>query len=74
MKDNEQVHRDLGFLYPGDKERIRSITTQLDAVVKSASINEDNLRSIINAANELASFNETYILRLLQLYKQNHII
>lgn len=74
MKDTDQIKKDMASLYSSDAERLRSVTIQIEAIIKSNAINEDNLRNIINACNELLSFRESFELRLLNLLKQNHII
>jgi hypothetical protein len=74
MKDAEQIKKDLGYLYGSDVEKLKTIQGQIDSIIKAPTINEDNYRTLLNIMNDLRSFEETYITRLLRLYKQNHII
>ncbi len=74
MKEVEQIKKDLGTLYSSDVERLKLIQSQVDSLIKSPALNEDNYRILLNIMTDLRNFEETYVLRLLRLYKQNHII
>lgn len=74
MKDAEQIKKDLGSLYTNDVEKLKLIRAQLDSLEKSPAISEDNYRILLNIMTDLRNFEEMYVLRLLRLYKLNHII
>lgn len=55
-------------------KRLESLVTDLNQLVSDKMYSEDNLRIVLNLAAELQVIQETFITRLLWLYKRGYKI
>jgi hypothetical protein len=74
MKTFNEIKKQLTELTRSEKEKLEEICNSLTQIKNLGKVTEDGLKSIQNIQTELSLFSSSYLNRLINLLKQNHMI
>lgn len=69
-KSPEDQSLNAGKLVTEEVKRLENIIEQLTKIIESKTYSEENLKLLMNTQLELALMEETFIFRILSLYKR----
>lgn len=74
MQSKKNIEKNFIKLTSLEIKELKTLVEEVNFLIKSGTISEDGLRTIMNAHRTLDNFKETYILRLINILKQNHML
>tara|TARA_R110000824_G_C14892111_1_gene644559 strand:- start:182 stop:409 length:228 start_codon:yes stop_codon:yes gene_type:complete len=74
MKTFNEIQKQLFELTRNEKEKLEEMCNSLNQIKNQGKVTEDGLKSIQNIQTELSLFSSSYLNRLINLLKQNHML
>jgi hypothetical protein len=74
MRHKDEIKKSQAKLANLEKENLGWIIEELNNFLETDEISETELKKLHNCISGLVSLEQTYILRLIKLLKQNHMI
>lgn len=74
MKTPEDIQKELGKITEKDTQKIDSVISSLQEILKQENISEQAITDILNCKQLLDSLYVTYTNRLISVLKQHHMI
>lgn len=77
MKDfrkEEEIKKKMYYASPEERKQLKNIADDINQFLKQPKINEDSLRTIAGTYQQLGIIKDSFVLRLIRLLKQNHMI
>ena len=74
MKDKTELLKEAGKLTNNDLDGVKQAIKDLEHLTKHPEVDEDNMHRIFSIASSIRALEKLYMLRLVSLLKQNHMI
>lgn len=74
MESKKNIEKKFAKLTVNEIKELKELVEEINYIIESAKISEDGLRRMLNAHRTLDQFKENYILRLISILKQNHML
>jgi hypothetical protein len=74
MKTFNEIKKQLTELTRSEKEKLEELCNSLNQIKTQGKVTEDGLKSLQNIQTELSLFSSSYLNRLINLLKQNHML
>tara|TARA_R110002051_G_scaffold135368_1_gene208302 strand:+ start:244 stop:471 length:228 start_codon:yes stop_codon:yes gene_type:complete len=74
MKNIKEIKKSEGSLNTSEIEDLKWIMGELDNIIKSNKINENNMLKLENILTTFINLKRVYGLRFIKLLKQNHML
>ena len=74
MQSKKNIEKNFIKLTTSEVKELKTLVEDVNFLIKNGTISEEGLRTVMNAYRTLDNFKETYILRLINILKQNHML
>lgn len=74
MQSKKNIEKSFIKLTTLEIKELRNLVEDINFLITSAKISEEGLRTLLNAHRTMDKFKENYILRLITIFKQNHML
>ena len=74
MQSKKNIEKNFVKFTTAEIKELKTLMEDIDFLTKNGKISEDGLRVLMNAYRTLDNFKDTYILRLISILKQNHML
>tara|TARA_R110002051_G_scaffold159060_2_gene230417 strand:+ start:323 stop:550 length:228 start_codon:yes stop_codon:yes gene_type:complete len=74
MQSKKNIEKSFIKLTTLEIRELKTLIDEINLIITSAKISEEGLRTLLNAHRTLDKFKESYILRLITICKQNHML
>tara|TARA_R110002020_G_scaffold379488_6_gene590777 strand:+ start:24776 stop:25003 length:228 start_codon:yes stop_codon:yes gene_type:complete len=74
MQSKKNIEKSFIKLTTLEIKELKNLIEDINLLIKANTISEVGLRTLLNAHRTLDKFKESYILRLITIFKQNHML